>query len=431
MIMQNKVYYGEYTLEHWIKLMLTGNIVLPNYQRHFVWRERDFKRLMQSLKDGQFVQPVTIALYNDGTLKQNLILDGQQRLTSLLLAYLGYFPDKKKFEIGLSNRVANEDDSAADEGNQSNETEGFLWQYSELLNYGNNKLEILSKIAIDDRYIQLTDAVITGLDDEFFKSTYLGFSYVVPETTRIDEVQKNFSQLFRNINYFGKKLEPMDSRKSLYYQNQNLTNFFEGKCENGLDIFGDLRIIEDLQPSKIDFVRYLAILSQYLVSNRQEDAKDVMVGYSAYSSRESYYADYVSYILGVEQEDRTDKFNNFQFVTVFPNNEWKERFIQLRTAIERIMPMANLKDGKSFNAWYEADYWLFGLIYHILFLGNELKDRLVVTDRQRRNITLNVAIEMAINADKKDTSFAKNANRITYIRERLVKSCIIYKQYVQ
>lgn len=277
----------------------------------------------------------------------------------------------------------------------------------------------------------MTDALITGLNDEFFKSTYLGFSYVVPETTRIDEVQKNFSQLFRNINYFGKKLEPMDSRKSLYYQNQYLTNFFEGKCDDGSDIFGELRIIEDLQPSKIDFVRYLAILSQYLVSNRHKDAKDVMVGYSAYSSRESYYADYVSYILGVEQEDRTDKFNNFQFATVFPNNEWKERFIQLRTAIERIMPIANLKDGKSFNAWYEADYWLFGLIFHILFLGNELKDRLVVTDGKRRNITLSVAIEMAINADKKDASFAKNANRITYIRERLVKSCIIYKQYVQ
>ena len=428
--MQNKVYYGEYTLEHWIKLMLTQNIVLPNYQRHFVWRERDFRRLLQSLKDGQFVQPVTIALYNDGTLKQNLIFDGQQRLTSLLLAYLGYFPDKKKFESGASARVANEDDSAEDEAVQPNEIEGFLWQYTDLLNYGNNKLEILSKLGSDDRYTKLTDALVTGLNDEFFKGTYLGFSYVVPETTRVDEVQKNFSQLFRNINYFGKKLEPMDSRKSLYYQNKNLTNFFEGKCNDGSDIFGDLRIMEDLQPSKIDFVRYLAILSQYYVSNRQEDAKDVMVGYSAYSSRESFYADYVSYILGVEQEDRTDKFDNFQFTTVFPNNEWVERFTRLRTAIERIMSIAHLKDDISFNAWYEADYWLFGLIYHILFQGKELNDRLVITDRQRRNITLNTAIARAIDNDRHDASFAKNANRITYIRERLVKSCKIYEQYV-
>ena len=29
--MENKVYYGEYTLKHWINMMLTGNIVLPEY----------------------------------------------------------------------------------------------------------------------------------------------------------------------------------------------------------------------------------------------------------------------------------------------------------------------------------------------------------------------------------------------------------------
>lgn len=96
--MENKVYYGEYTLKHWINMMLTGNIVLPDYQRHFVWRKKDVKRLLQSLSEGQFVQPVTIALYNDGTTKQNLILDGQQRLTSLLLAYLGYFPNKRNLK---------------------------------------------------------------------------------------------------------------------------------------------------------------------------------------------------------------------------------------------------------------------------------------------------------------------------------------------
>ena len=107
-----------------------------------------------------------------------------------------------------------------------------------------------------------------------------------------------------------------------------------------------------------------------------------------------------------------------------------ERFTRLRTAIERIMPIAHLKDDISFNAWYEADYWLFGLIYHILFQGKELNDRLVITDRQRRNITLNTAIARAIDNDRHDASFAKNANRITYIRERLVKSCKIYEQYV-
>lgn len=125
--MKNKVYYGEYTLKHWVRLMLRKDIVLPEYQRHFVWSERDLKRLITSFKEGQFVQPVTIALYDDTNEKVNLILDGQQRLTSILLAYLGYFPDKKKFEEGLDMSITNEDDSASDE---QNENKSILWQYT-------------------------------------------------------------------------------------------------------------------------------------------------------------------------------------------------------------------------------------------------------------------------------------------------------------
>lgn len=146
--MNNKVFYGEYTLKHWIDMMLSDNIALPDYQRHFVWRERDVKRLIQSLKDGQFVQPVTVALYDDGITKRNLILDGQQRLTSLLLAYLGYFPDKKKFENGDVGAVAMEDDSVKDEGIEADDqtsTEGFLWQYTALIHYGRTKEKILPK----------------------------------------------------------------------------------------------------------------------------------------------------------------------------------------------------------------------------------------------------------------------------------------------
>lgn len=99
--------------------MLREEIVLPEYQRHFVWSERDLKRLITSFKEGQFVQPVTIALYDDTNEKMNLILDGQQRLTSILLAYLGYFLDKKKFEEGSDMTMTNEDDSASDEQHEN------------------------------------------------------------------------------------------------------------------------------------------------------------------------------------------------------------------------------------------------------------------------------------------------------------------------
>lgn len=34
--MENKVYYGEYSLKHWIDLILKQDIELPLYQRYFV-----------------------------------------------------------------------------------------------------------------------------------------------------------------------------------------------------------------------------------------------------------------------------------------------------------------------------------------------------------------------------------------------------------
>lgn len=426
--MMNKVYYGEYTLKHWIKLMLTGCIILPDYQRHFVWQERDVKRLILSLKEGQFVQPVTIALYDDGINKHNLIIDGQQRLTSLLLAYLGFFPDKKMFEATFSERVASEDDSAFEDAVQN--TTGILWRFSELLHFGKTKVSVVSKISRDEKYLELTDPLFTDLGDAFFDKTFLGFSYVVPESTIASDVQKNFSQMFRNINYFGKKLEAMDSRKSLYYQNSNLTKFFEGKCQDGKDALCGLMIIEDLQPCRIDFVRYLSILSQFHISTRT-DGKDVLVGYSAYSSRESFYADYVSYILNIEQEDRINKFDGFDFDTVFPTDIWETRFEVIHEAITKLRPSMPLKDGKSFSAWYEADYWLFGLIYHILFDGKQLKETLTRLNKAGRTKSLQEEISDRIRIDKKDPSFAKNTNRLSYIRSRLVASYYIFSQYVQ
>lgn len=91
--------------------------------------------------------------------------------------------------------------------------------------------------------------------------------------------------------------------------------------------------------------------------------------------------------------------------------------------------MIELKDGISFNVWYEADYWLFGLIYQILFKGKVLNESLgrIVRGRDR---TIKVDIERQIDSDRSDAVFSKNANRIGYIRNRLVKSCNIFENYV-
>ncbi len=48
--MDNRVYYGEYSLKHWIDLILKENIILPDYQRYFVWNEQKVETLITKKK---------------------------------------------------------------------------------------------------------------------------------------------------------------------------------------------------------------------------------------------------------------------------------------------------------------------------------------------------------------------------------------------
>lgn len=75
------------------------NIVLPSYQRVFVWKEKDITDLINAFKNNQFVPPIIIGAFkNKDNFNENLIIDGQQRLTSIFLAYLEIFPDKDKYK---------------------------------------------------------------------------------------------------------------------------------------------------------------------------------------------------------------------------------------------------------------------------------------------------------------------------------------------
>lgn len=405
-------------MKHWIQMMLTRNIILPEYQRSFVWEEKDVRRLLDSMQEGQFVQPVTIALYKtgEGQFGQNLIIDGQQRLSSILLAYLGYMPDKNKFE--RPDMMASDEDDAADEDISVTQNKGPIkWQFCQLFDEnGDNTVEgIRKRLAKEGLYEELT----IELPKQFFDRTFLGYSYIVPTTTKASEIQRGFSQLFRDINYFGKKLSALESRRSLYYLNSDLLPYLEGQTEDGQDVLCGIKLMDKMVPIKIDFARYLSILSQYWVTG---NPYKVLVGYSPSSSRESYYADYVSYLLGLEQEDREHKFDGFSMEQIFPEHCWRERFAKLKDAIEPLKPMFKLTHNDAFVSWIDADYWLFGLIEYIVFEGRLLKDDLTGLDK---------AIEMDISEKKKSEYYTKTPNRLGNLRNRLDRSLTIFGKYVQ
>lgn len=210
--MENKVYYGEYSLRHWIDLVLKRNIILPDYQRLFVWDERKVKTLIDTFNKKQFVPPVTIGAFNENGTNKNLILDGQQRITSIILSYLGIFPDKKIFKNKIKN-FSNENDDSFEELGFDNI---LRWNINKLVKKGNNKNKILSKLE-KNNYKNINFEI----DDDFLNTNFLGFAYLVPQSTNHNEQQKYYSSVFRNINIQGEALLAQESRASLYYLKKN------------------------------------------------------------------------------------------------------------------------------------------------------------------------------------------------------------------
>jgi hypothetical protein len=373
-------FYGEYSLEQWIKLILTKEIILPDYQRAFVWSEEDVRELITSLKDGLFVPPITIGNY-DG--KTNYILDGQQRLSAILIAYLGLFPRKDMFKFSMSEYqgTANDNDDIAEEDEDIMPLE---WQFNYFTKAGQDKKSILEKIE-KDKY----KTVNFELDSNFWKDSYIGFSLIIPISNEREEQQKLYSSVFRNINIKGKSLSQLESRKSLYFLRKDFDKWFSPQFANCITI----------NYSPIDFVRYLSLLSQY---KKNGDAGRLAQNYK--TKMEKYYESYIlaevnkqggtmfTPLLSKDNQDRYDRLEAFLKADSFP---------------------------KGFTSIIDADVYLFGAIYFIIAKNKKVS----ITEEFRPQI------DKQVDTFKDDDKHKKSPAALKYLRPRIQTSIEIYSRF--
>lgn len=389
--MMNKIYYGEYTLRYWIDLLFKRDIVLPEYQRTFVWNKDEVLNLIQAFKDDSFVPPVTIGFYDN----KNLIIDGQQRITSLLLAFLKIYPKIESFRDVNLDSFADENDDADEEKYESNV---LGWTFNEILKLGNNKNDILSndlskyeKLESDENFEKLK------IDDEFFEKHYLGFSYLLPQQNQ----QKYFSSVFRNINANGRKLSALETRKALYFLKDGMDAFFDPDC------IKNIFIERDKKKERIDFVRYLSITSQFA---KNKDVNALLKNYG--KKEEAYYTLFIDDCIN----------QNSESIFVEYNNKYVDNLKRLSNAIETL----HLKN-RSFVSIIDCDIYMFGLIYFIVIQGKNLID--VKKD------SLLQKLESAIKSLKEEPESGerhkKTPSALKYVRQRFSKSFEIYKDYAR
>ncbi|RSI28298.1 DUF262 domain-containing protein [Streptococcus sanguinis] len=394
--MKNKVYYGEYSLDHWIKLILKKNIVLPEYQRFYVWNQEKVKTLIESFNKKEFVPPVTIGAYTDDEGQKNLILDGQQRLSSIFLAYLNLFPNRRCGDWAPKDFIPLADTNDDTENDEGSNYKGVEWNFNRLLSIGSTKVDIKQNVKTG-QYNTLN----LEIGEDFFKNNYLGFSFIVPSYDGEDnkkEQIKFYSSVFRHINIQGEVLSNLESRRSLYFLNSALEQFFDPSS------FKNIK----LNDKKLDFVRYLAILDNF--EKQDYDINRVAAGNG--NRLEQFYADYVYKIAEGGDFDFDNK------ISLLDENLKLDFY------------------PRDFPSIIDADIYMFGLIYFSIFEEKKLNDSKINNLRIKLNNKIEELKEFKIQPsdlypEGYDVGYyhQKNPNALKYIRIRLRESLELYKEY--
>ena len=393
--MSNHVYYGEYSLAYWIELILTRKIVLPKYQRHFVWNKDSLKTLINTFQDNRFVPPVTIGAFckSDGSIT-NYIIDGQQRLTSILLAYLDLFPDKEKYKTHLLALARGEESIDEDEGDPYDNV--LEWNLSYLTEKGNDKNEICSKLE-EDNYMSIG----LELPNQFFHEHYLGFSYIVPAASDETSQQCSYTKMFRDINVQGVQLIDIESRRSLYFLNERYEDFFEPA------FVANYYVNRVGEKQQLDFTRYLCLLSAFKKSNNENR---VARGFSG-KRIEKYIEMYIYSVVGNDNEDIFGRFSE-----IFPGSDFAEDIQCLKSTLE------NLNLPKEYPSIINMDMYFFGLIYHVLLCHRHIDIS--------RKWQLKNRIERRINDLRDMDNHAQAPAQFQYMRQRLIQSINVYETFV-
>ena len=387
--MKNRVYYGEFTLDYWLEQLISGGIVLPEYQRSFVWSKEQVKNLINSVGRDEFVPPITIGKLND----ENIIIDGQQRLTSIALAHLNILPNERRYKKIVTVEGDNGDDEFEEEYY-------YEWTINTLKELGNNINEIKNALINNDDYETLGTHWV---NDEFLKKHYLGFSYIIPNTEILEADQHRFfSTIFRNVNIGGTSLLKTESRKSLYYLNKAYVPLFAPEFTNNIFVkqFG-----ADSQP--IDFLRLLALILDY---SKHNDSSKVMKGYKTKS--EIYYENFISDT--VNPNTASGMFKNIN--DIIPVEEIGDKINGLKEEWNKLsMP-------NELSSIIDVDIFMLGLIYWVLIEKKKLKDENIAE--------LKTKLSEAVSQFKDDPSHTKSPASLKYLRNRITTSIDIFSNYL-
>ena len=233
-----------------------GDYVLPKYQRKFVWEKNQASNLILSLIKNIPIPP--IYLYYNISDGKYVILDGQQRITTLFMYYKNIFykgkKDRKRIDFSdISQKLQHIDlleerfeNHQIDEKSLNEEKRNIYKYIDETYNIVKSKFELGTKDITFDNFEEKSRRVLMRKD--------LDIVFVQCDD---ENPHKVYTEIFKLLNSAGKELSTQEIRNGVYSDNF-LYDYIDKLNENNATwrkIYGNSLVAKDFEY----LLRFLAL----------------------------------------------------------------------------------------------------------------------------------------------------------------------------
>ncbi|MBN9645571.1 DUF262 domain-containing protein [Terrisporobacter glycolicus] len=227
-------------IESILNALKRGDYVLPKYQRKYVWEKFDASNLVLSLIKNIPIPP--IYLYFDYNTGKYVVLDGQQRITTLFMYYNNIFYKSKNGRIKIdfkdisyelekieyyTNKIHNPIESLSNKDIKKNEDE--IKKIYKNIEKKYNIVKSKFNLELDDYEKDITFSNFDEKAKRILRRKDLDTVFVQCESKNTD---KAYSEIFKLLNSAGKELSSQEIRNGVYYNNVLYDYLFNFNKEN-------------------------------------------------------------------------------------------------------------------------------------------------------------------------------------------------------
>ncbi len=304
-------------IESVLNALKRGDYILPKYQRKYVWEKAQASNLILSLIKNIPIPP--LYLYYDNNTKKYVVLDGQQRITTVFMYYNSIFYKSKngreKIDFRDVSRMLDEVEYliGKKEFAQEDSTTKEIKRIDDKINLIYKDIESKYNVSKTTFNLELgeyqKDITFSNFDEKakrILRRKDLEVVFVECEDKKSD---KAYSEIFKLLNSAGKELSSQEIRNGVYYNNTLYDKIYE--LNKGNPVWRKIYGAESLICKDFEYLLRFLALDYYTKYDESIDAFEIKFDKTfSYSNIIDSYSEKFNRVLGENGSDKIEEAEN-------------------------------------------------------------------------------------------------------------------------